>query len=1347
MFEKLKEFVLRSSLEKYELLKPYLFTVAWVSIVAALCSYVIRLIWRIWIHPLPPISELDHEIEKPSNPFLPQSWELLIVFVGIYGCLWYKYISFNYFGNAFGVTYFLWNMMNGTRIAVSQLMLPRKPNSLADLPNHSHSGFVAKSWEYSLFLGISVGICVCGSLKWWMVLVLYLSGYTCGWIPAWFFWHKWIHQRSPKSVILWTLGLRRIGLRSEAVAMLELYANLKSNDYANLQILTSKLHGWLGQLLTQEPRYPLALGDALISIGAYQDIACLFQALFDIQPETYRDPLQLKVKLQTLNAKLPINIETRYVTSLAISLFSSGRTGQSLAVLEAYLETFGVGYAEPWVLGRQLREHIQSSPDTLGNDFFLSLMVLLEKSGYADSIPLFEGYLNISGEDYTSPNLAAEWVEKLQCFPKDDELKLGIVFVNVLSNRERYSEVGVLLSIWFGLTGESQDVAIVNRSLKQLSWEDRTQIINLLANLWINEDRQEVLKLLEEHLKLKSKDYTSSRRLWERLKFLSPTAASAYLMTLSNALSLVGRKKDSLQILEAYLWIDPKLYRNEKKLEKQIDDRLQYLPIENQFSIVATHVQKLMQLGRFNEALLFQHTHLKLQSIHYAQPQELAQLIYLKMQGVSSTTASLYLQTLVQALEIAHQSEKVRIVLDLWLHLFVCPSDPTHQNGIDPSILCSMFDYWLRYLGDSNHDYVLEICRFIIPQLRYTLVETGVTLDDRKRFIQTTITLRQRVIETGLYWCLDESILNPSTKLRLEVQLWDFELSQRILLERFLAGLQLSIPVLDDKADLKQGWTLDVEPMSLDMQLFPLQLERLGVLDTTERGGPSMFIEKEAPLSSSWLDQAKAIVSRGLSLDDLWKNLSPSTVLLRAIFLSSCQLNWVALKCSSIQIEIVAYGTGHPHDQYCLKWLNIFHDLQNAIAWSRLQPPPKCLSEMEKHFHSVQNCFTDFSKSVILPQAIDRLIETVQAARRAKVSYKNRLSDEVIEAFKFLALLPLQYSQLLREEPNLFVEHFDRLSSLIKHLDNAPVLERSTFDQERDRITAEYVQEVSMIWQLDALIPALDPSVTDLVLQLDDVLHAIPVAHLPVQGQPLFSYVRSIRESLAFLLNELQQDIEYKMLENWNSGNRLMTVSWFKPSEPSGIHQGAYQLHAKQSELAKVYGMEWYSASVQPPGSIGAVRSGLKQKGNFRVVTICGHGDRDRGVQLADTDPWRGQDCPLDQVDFLVLVSCSVGRIIESGTRDVEGLVVELAIYRARSVLACRWPIHCISAPTFANAVIENYLTLQQDRRVQKIPSISCLRAQAVNAARKQFLCDHRQDNLPYVGLNTIAAFELYGLG
>jgi hypothetical protein len=84
---------------------------------------------------------------------------------------------------------------------------------------------------------------------------------------------------------------------------------------------------------------------------------------------------------------------------------------------------------------------------------------------------------------------------------------------------------------------------------------------------------------------------------------------------------------------------------------------------------------------------------------------------------------------------------------------------------------------------------------------------------------------------------------------------------------------------------------------------------------------------------------------------------------------------------------------------------------------------------------------------------------------------------------------------------------------------------------------------------------------------------------------------------------------------------------------------------------------------------------------------------------------------------------------------------VELALHRCRSVLAAKWPVQGLQAADVANGVLEEYLDLRRmfdDGQLGPDLSVARLRSLALNRARQKM--DPKY-------LNTLAAFEMYGLG
>jgi hypothetical protein len=112
-----------------------------------------------------------------------------------------------------------------------------------------------------------------------------------------------------------------------------------------------------------------------------------------------------------------------------------------------------------------------------------------------------------------------------------------------------------------------------------------------------------------------------------------------------------------------------------------------------------------------------------------------------------------------------------------------------------------------------------------------------------------------------------------------------------------------------------------------------------------------------------------------------------------------------------------------------------------------------------------------------------------------------------------------------------------------------------------DDVTRRQVAEVAEIWQLAALVPQLGPDV-DLVVQLEDTLQAVPVAHLPHDGVPLWTRVRSTRVSLSVLVTILQQRNNQR---STTGRSRMMALSHFYADDQvnAGYATGSGCLPAK----------------------------------------------------------------------------------------------------------------------------------------------------------------------------------------
>jgi hypothetical protein len=188
-------------------------------------------------------------------------------------------------------------------------------------------------------------------------------------------------------------------------------------------------------------------------------------------------------------------------------------------------------------------------------------------------------------------------------------------------------------------------------------------------------------------------------------------------------------------------------------------------------------------------------------------------------------------------------------------------------------------------------------------------------------------------------------------------------------------------------------------------------------------------------------------------------------------------------------------------------------------------------------------------------------------------------------------------------------------------------------------------------------------------------------------------------------------------------------------------------LHHGQRNLARQYGLEWHPAGDSPEGRVATLCRWI-ESGAYRIVTPCGHGgefmvgDQVRmGLQLADGH-WDGRGGDLSSAELLLILSCLVGRLQGSVAAAVEGLGIELLRHRARSAIACRWPVSVPLGVAAANEIAAQYLALRQefDNAGGGDLTSARLRARALNLARESLLASGDRF------LNTIAAMDLWGL-
>lgn len=473
----------------------------------------------------------------------------------------------------------------------------------------------------------------------------------------------------------------------------------------------------------------------------------------------------------------------------------------------------------------------------------------------------------------------------------------------------------------------------------------------------------------------------------------------------------------------------------------------------------------------------------------------------------------------------------------------------------------------------------------------------------------------------------------------------------------------------------------------------------------------------EPPARSPFASRFEDLAQRGLDEAGVAGSLGPNGLLLRITFDPEGRLVWGALRSDGPRLDLAGFGAGAPGDLQRLRWATARHDFSMGLLhWTAKmrRAAPLRSATWEAFLPALRELAESAEPGARVAEVTEAL-----AGRLPKES-----SVSILRLFRVLTW-PLA-------EPGsdpVAVQELRTAERFVAGITRQPLGRDSL-----DAVTADYLRQVAEIWDLSSLDASLTPE-TDLVVQGDDALHAVPVAWLPRGGEPLYRRVRTVRASLAPQLDALLEEIDREGSEDPGE-RRLLSVSYFGPEDAA--REGARWLHHGHLRLAERFGCVSV-AGADETGTVGSLRAALEQHRSFATAAICGHGDFEQaGILLGSEEGeevlWQGQGCDLAGVDWLLLVSCSIGRASRTGDLDVEGFCVQLAVHRARSILACRWPVLSVEAAAFANEAVRQYLELegQADRR-----------ALALAAARRA-VCEGER---PLVGLNTAAAFELYGLG
>lgn len=1174
-----------------------------------------------------------------------------------------------------------------------------------------------------------------------------------------------------------------MGLAQETFTDADLLHLIELDD----QTLAEEIFGFVSQFASQvmtemySDEAPSDIGAILAKAamlsaqGDRKEAISLLESRIELNTSDYSDVKKLRKTLEAAAESMAPEDYFMMITALASFHSLEGHYSIPITLLEADTGIESGDYSNPHAVLSKIYKRVDGFPSE-ALLMYLQLFVgaLGVSRRHSIAVDLFEAYMGLTPEDYNDAKKLRGKLD-LQFPEKNADLRAAMISTLAASYEivGRNSEATKITMANLGIDDISKETDDSLREkispLFKYVQPDAAAFSAQSLALWLSTqgyDRAGIIAL-EEFIELEKGDYSSKDRLTEKISLsltrtVTIDTGLSVIITLGGLLAHNDRPADALALLERPLDIDRSDYSSVTNLSEKFASFKENLAPDIGATYMRGFMETLALLERYADAVTVISADLNLEPSDFLDEKIMAARLSTRLNVLGIDTAPAYLFSLVYIFESAGYVREASAAVDWYLNDYV-NINSNYETGIAAlTHNCPLLDRWFTYLGISNRDRALRMCNQTVQYLRYGFDEVGVTLEDRIEFINYVSLVRKNVLKTGYYWATVEPDKNRARAIHLDVQLWDAELGQRILFEKFLFKRIVSV---EGSVDFPtEGWPFrkskEVELINFLPKFKPIH--RIITWPMLARpfgfqGGADAKIDVSTPAqpmeeqdSPPWIDRAKEIMRSAETRKLLNHAFGDGFLLIRATFLDDGSIVWAALSGKGEDLSVEAFDRTDSGALQKIRFATALHDVQMNLIWLNYSGDnfvdniTPFLQEVADLLERIESMLAsgDASASESISQLPSRFVELFETLNRESLLYNEqgillRYVETLYIACNPLTQLPAntdQYAGWIAQARDYWKSIYDlflKFDVTEMTVELRPAL---------DGATKQYTEAVSSVWPLDALVPLLSQDI-DVVLQLDDVLHGVPIANLLIAGKPLYQRVRSLRSSLSVLLAMLQRDIEEEYPPLSNGPRQMLVLSGF---EDEGAKNAAMYLHEGHKALAGEYGLSYYAAADNPKASPGIVKRALDELGSLSLLSVCGHGSRyQAGVWLHDKI-WAGGGCDLSRIEWLLMVSCSIGRLEQTGDLDVEGFCVELALHRSRSALACRWPVHGFEAISFANEVVHQYLNLLKEGETDK----SCARARALNLARNVFLNPSPgQDMDKYVGLNTAGAFELYGIG
>ena len=251
---------------------------------------------------------------------------------------------------------------------------------------------------------------------------------------------------------------------------------------------------------------------------------------------------------------------------------------------------------------------------------------------------------------------------------------------------------------------------------------------------------------------------------------------------------------------------------------------------------------------------------------------------------------------------------------------------------------------------------------------------------------------------------------------------------------------------------------------------------------------------RRIPSRSAFASRFEDLMQRGLDEAGVAESLGSAGLLLRATFDPDGRLVWGALRSEGPGLDLAGFGTGTPGDLQRLRWITAEHDFEIGFIhwWRSLGATPMARAAGRNTLLAAVRSLANASNAEAASDLIVHLIPSGRGQDRVLRLWQ-RLSWPAAEDGE-AAGADLRSAALQAAERALTSGGAERRSAL-------------------NEATEAYLRRIAGLWDLSSLSTALT-SETDLVVQADDALHAVPVAWIPFENGPLYRRVRTVRASL-----------------------------------------------------------------------------------------------------------------------------------------------------------------------------------------------------------------------------------------